>query len=168
MSQSSSSGNPVTSVVEGAVGLTGLSDWGRIASRIASWSIIFLSVVYFAGGLLLAARYYKHARSRRNDKEHRLAKADASNNLQATTVARAAGARFLIIWVTVLIPVVYTLIGAVLGFVLGMSIGSLIAGACILAKIELNSEIEIVIGIFIGFAKVVLALMPSKVSIMFL
>jgi hypothetical protein len=168
MSQPSSNGNPVTSVVEGAVGLTGLSDWGRIASRIASWSIIFLSVVYFAGGLLLAARYYKHARSRRKEKEHRVAKVEALNNLQASTVARAAGARVLIIWVTVLIPVVYTLIGAVLGFVLGMSIGSLLAGACILAKVELTSDLEIVIGIFIGFAKVVLAFVPSKVSIMFL
>jgi ABC-type microcin C transport system permease subunit YejE len=169
MSQSSSSGNPVTSVVEGAVGLTGLSDWGRIASRIASWSIIFLSVVYFAAGLLLAARYSKHARLKRTEKEQRTAKAPASNNIQATTtVARAAGARVLIVWVTVLIPVVWTLIGAVLGFVLGMSIGSLIAGACILAKIELTSDLEIVIGIFIGFAKVVLAFVPSKVSIMFL
>jgi hypothetical protein len=166
--QSSSNGNPVTSVVEGAVGLTGLSDWGRIASRIASWSIIFLSVVYFAAGLLLAARYSKHARSRRKEKENRAAKVDATNNLQAATVARAAGARVLIVWVTVLIPVVYTLIGAVLGFVLGMSIGSLIAGCCILAKIELTPELEIVIGVFIAFSKVVLALVPSKVSIMFL
>ncbi len=126
-------------------------------------------MVYFAGGLLLAARYSNHARCRRKEKENRAAKADAANNnLQAATVARAAGARVLIIWVTVLIPVVYTLIGAILGFVLGMSIGSLIAGACILAKIELTSDLEIVIGIFIGFAKVVLAFVPSKVSTMFL
>lgn len=169
MAPQSNNGNPVTSVVEGAVGLTGLSDWGRIASRIASWCIISLSIVYFAAGLLLAVRYSKHAGERRKDKENRMATADISNNLQAATIkARAAGARVLIFWVTVLIPAVYTLVGAILGFVLGMSIGSLIAGSCILADIDLTSDLEMVIGIFITIAKVVLAFVPAKSSIIFL
>ena len=167
-SQQSINGNPVTSVVEGAVGLTGLSDWGRIASRIASWCIIFLSVFYFAAGLLLAVRYSKHAGERRQDKEKRMSKVDVSNNLQAATIkAKAAGARVLIVWVTVLIPAIYTLVGALLGFVLGMSIGTLIAGLYILADVELNSDLEMVIGIFITIAKVSLAFVPTQSSIMF-
>ena len=164
-----SNGNPVTSVVEGAVGLTGLSDWGRIASTIASWCIISLSFVYFAAGLLLAARYSNHARARRHEKEERMAKVVTSNNLQAATLkARAAGARVLIMWVTVLIPAVYILIGAILGFVLGMSIGSLIAGSCILADIDLDPDLEMVIGIFITVGKVFLSFMPKTSSIIFL
>ncbi len=167
MASQPSNGNPVTSVVKGAVGLTGLSDWGRIASRIASWCIILCP--FSTSGLLLAVRYSKHAGDRRRDKENRMSKVDVSNNLQGPTIkAKAAGARVLIVWVTVLIPAIYTLVGAVLGFVLGMSIGSLIAGLYILADVELNSDLEMVIGIFITIAKVSLAFVPTQSSIMFL
>ena len=163
-------GNLVTSVVEGAVGLTGLSDWGRIASRIASWCIISLSIAYLMAGLFFSFRYSKHARSRQHEKESRSShkQQSPSSSHSASNTARAAGARFLIVWVTVLIPVVYTLLGAILGFVLGMSIGSLIAGSCILADVSLSPELEIAIGIFISIAKVMLAFAPTSVSLTFL
>jgi hypothetical protein len=125
---------------------------------------------FLLAGMLLAYRYNAHSRLKLKEREARsLTSGSGLASLEhAAAAAVSAGANIYILWVTVLIPVLWTLIGALAGFLVGFAFGALLAGIFIFGNVVVTPDLQIFIGASISCVLLFFQMMGSSIQFIFL